>query len=66
MQISSLNVGTPVSTDSKSRINFLELLRAGENNYALNSKALDYMNERKLPRAQLQRLASFSKIVFEN
>jgi hypothetical protein len=54
------------STDSKSRINFLELLRAGANNYALNSKALDYMNERKLPRAQLQRLASFSKIVFEN
>jgi hypothetical protein len=54
------------STDSKSRINFLELLRAGTNNYALNSKALDYMNDRKLPKAQLERLASFSNIVFED
>ncbi len=54
------------STDSKSRINFLELLRAGANNYALNSKALDYMNERKLPKAQLEGLASFSNIVLED
>jgi hypothetical protein len=54
------------STDSKSRINFLELLRAGANNYALNSKAFDYMNERKLPKAQLERLGSFSNIVFED
>lgn len=54
------------STDSKSRINFLELLRAGTNNYALNSKALDYMNERKLPKAQLERLASLANTVFED
>lgn len=54
------------STDSKSRINFLGLLRAGANNYALNSKALNYMNERKLPKAQLERLASLSNIVFED
>jgi hypothetical protein len=54
------------STDSKNRINFLELLRAGANHYALNSKALDYMKERKLPKAQLERLTSFSNIVFED
>jgi hypothetical protein len=54
------------STDSKNRINFLELLRAGKNDYTLNSKALDYMNEQKLPKAQLERLAFFGNIVFEN
>ena len=54
------------STDSKNRINFLELLRAGSNDYALNSKTLDYMKRRKLPKTQLEQLAFFGNIVFEN
>lgn len=41
------------STDSKSRINFLELLRAGRNNYVLNDDALAYMKAQKLPRGPL-------------
>jgi hypothetical protein len=44
------------STDSKSRINFLELLRAGHDAYTLNQAALTYMAEHKLPCAQLQAL----------
>jgi len=42
------------STDSKSRINFLELLRAGHEAYTLNPAALAYLAEHKLPCAQLQ------------
>jgi hypothetical protein len=37
------------STDSKSRINFLELLRAGRDEYTLNDDALAYMKAQKLP-----------------
>ena len=33
------------STDSKSRINFLELLRAGKIDYYLSDAALDYMKK---------------------
>jgi hypothetical protein len=39
------------TTGSKSRINFLELLRAGRDEYVINQAALDYMREHKLPRA---------------
>ncbi|MDA2924915.1 transposase [Acidobacteria bacterium AH-259-L09] len=49
------------STGSKSRINFLRLLRAGNSDYVLNSDALDYMRAQKLPRAQLERLAANKK-----
>ena len=45
------------STDSKSRINFLELLRAGGDDYLLNDQALAYMNVHKLAKAPLARLA---------
>ena len=37
------------STQSKSRINFLELLRASHCDYALNDNALNYMEAQKLP-----------------
>ena len=37
------------STDSKSRINFLELLRAGKTDYYLSDAALDYMKKQSMP-----------------
>ena len=36
------------TTGSKSRLNFLELLRAGYRDYVINAEALAYMRERKL------------------
>jgi hypothetical protein len=44
------------STASKSRINFLQLLQAGETRYTLNSHALDYWREEGLPTAPRQQL----------
>lgn len=38
------------STASKSRINFLELLRAGQTDYHLNASAFAYMQQQSLPR----------------
>lgn len=46
------------STDSKSRINFLKLLRAGRTDYVLNGQALEYMLAQNLPEAPLQALAA--------
>ena len=46
------------STDSKSRINFLALLRAGYKDYVLNDEALAYMRQQKLPKAPLDSLAA--------
>jgi len=37
------------STESKSRINFLKLLRAGHTDYCLNTEAIAYMQANKLP-----------------
>lgn len=51
------------STESKSRINFLELLRAGRDEYALNEEAIAYMRAHKLPRAHLERLAGSVPLV---
>ena len=48
------------STDSKSRINFLALLRAGHDAYTLNQAALAYLAEHKLPGAQLQALTALA------
>jgi hypothetical protein len=44
------------STGSKSRINFLQLLHAGDITYTLNTHALSYLQEEHLPKAPLQRL----------
>jgi len=43
------------TTDSKSRLNFLELLRAGRDDYVINPAALAYMREHKLPVATIAR-----------
>lgn len=41
------------TTDHKSRINFLELLRAGHCDYLLSPIALDYMKAQRLPKVTL-------------
>ena len=46
------------TTGSKSRINFLELLRAGGDEYVINEAALAYMREHKLPQATIARFGS--------
>ncbi|MGH8518226.1 MAG: IS66 family transposase [Panacagrimonas sp.] len=45
------------STGSKSRLNFLELLRAGHADYVINAEALDYMRQRALSGPLIARLA---------
>jgi hypothetical protein len=45
------------STESKSRINFLELLRAGQTDYVIDAAARAYMHHQKLPQAQLRLFA---------
>ena len=42
------------STQSKSRINFLKLLRAGHTDYHLNVQSIDYMKANKLPNYVLE------------
>jgi hypothetical protein len=46
------------STDSKSRINFLQLLRAGHTDYVLDGVALEYMAAQNLPKEVLAKLAA--------
>jgi hypothetical protein len=45
------------TTGSKSRLNFLELLRAGYDDYVINAEALAYMRERALAAHVIDRLA---------
>jgi len=52
------------STGSKSRINFLELLRAGHKEYHINEEALCYMKAQKLPEAQRRVLEKEKQKVF--
>jgi hypothetical protein len=49
------------STDSKSRINFLELLRAGQLDYVINEEALEYMDQQRLPKSLLSTLEEHGK-----
>lgn len=52
------------STDSKSRINFLELLRAGQTDYVINEDALEYMNNQRLAKSILHLLEDHYKKQF--
>ena len=45
------------TTNSKSRLNFLELLRAGHTDYVVDDEAFAYMRQRRLPRHAIARLA---------
>ena len=47
------------STGSKSRINFLELLRGVYDDYVLNTEALSYMESHKLPKSKLSQLSKY-------
>ena len=47
------------STDSKSRSNFLELMRAGHGDYLVNAEALAYMRQRALAGPVVARLAEY-------
>jgi len=54
------------STDSKSRINFLKLLRAGKSDYILNDDAFQYMTDELLPKSPLTLLEEHSAKEFAN
>jgi hypothetical protein len=54
------------STESKSRINFLNLLRAGHTDYVVDQDALDYMKAQGLGKGQLALLTISAKTRFEN
>jgi Transposase IS66 family len=54
------------STLSKSRINFLELLRAGDSSYWINDTALDYMKQQGLSQLLLKALTEHEIVGFEN
>jgi len=49
------------STGSKSRINFLQLLHAGNLTYTLNAHALSYFQEERLPKEPLRRLQAHTQ-----
>jgi len=49
---------------SKSRLNFLDLLRAGHTDFALNPAAFDYMRSRALPATLIARLAEQPQMAF--
>ena len=52
------------TTASKSRLNFLELLRAGHSDYVINAEALTYMRDRALSGPIIQQLATQPKRSF--
>jgi hypothetical protein len=52
------------TTDSKSRCNFLELLRAGHGDYVINAEALAYMRQRALAGPVIARLAKHRRKSF--
>jgi hypothetical protein len=49
---------------SKSRLNFLDLLRAGHTDYVLNDAAYDYMRKHRLSAPLIARLAGETQICF--
>ena len=54
------------SSESKSRINFLEILRAGWEDYVLDPDAIAYMADAKLPREPMDRMIQHVGRSFEN
>ena len=52
------------STESKSRVNFLELLRAGHTDYILSGEALEYIVAQNLSKEQTAKLAAAQGKVF--
>lgn len=54
------------STESKSRINFLELLSAGNINYVVNTEAICHMVSSKFPKGQLSVISELLNTSFDN
>jgi hypothetical protein len=54
------------STESKSRINFLKLLRAGHSDCVINMDAICYMQENKLPQKPLEAIIENRGVIFAN
>jgi hypothetical protein len=52
------------STASKSRINFLKLLRAGNSDFVINMDAIFYMQSNKLPREPLEAIIENRDMIF--
>lgn len=48
------------STDSKSRINFLQLLRGKHKDYVINDTAIEYMKQQRFPKYQLEKFKNQS------
>jgi hypothetical protein len=57
-QIGNDNFAWFGTTGSKSRLNFLDLLRAGHTDYVINDAALDYMRDHALAGPVIQQLAA--------
>lgn len=55
-----------MSTDSKNRVNFLELLRAGNQDYVVNEEAIVYMKEQKLALSLIEKFVANKDRVFED
>ena len=54
------------STASKSRINFLKLMRAGRSDFAINMDAICYMQSNKLPQKPLEAIIKNKGMIFAN
>ncbi len=54
------------STESKSRINFLKLMRAGHSDFAINMDAICYMQSNKLPQKPLEAIIENQGMIFAN
>jgi Transposase IS66 family len=63
-QIGNANFAWFGTTESKSRSNFLDLLRAGHSDYVINAEALAYMRQRALAGPVVARLAEHPDQVF--
>jgi Transposase IS66 family len=63
-QIGNDNFAWFGTTGSKSRLNFLDLLRAGHTDYVINDVALDYMRDHVLAGTFVQRLANHEQRQF--
>jgi Transposase IS66 family len=63
-QIGNANFAWFGTTESKSRSNFLDLLRAGHSDYVINAEALAYMRQRALAGPAVARLAEHPDQVF--
>ena len=54
------------TSQTKSRINFLSILRGGKKDYVLNDAAFDYMKAHGIPSRQIELLEGCARTVFEN